>query len=277
MRISFPFKCFAGAHSVRIHFLGYIGYEQARNTKLKIIPVLDIVNGVAVHAVRGIRKEYKPIRSVVSVSSDPLEVACAFEKIGFSELYIADLDAISGVSYGFSSIEQIADACNIGLIVDGGVSDIRRARELLQIGASKIIVGTETLTSVPFVEEAIRFLGRERVLLSLDLRNGQLLTKLASDVQTEPLSLLRRFCDMGLTQVVVLDLMRVGSSEGVNMVFLANLLRDFDIDVYVGGGVRSYADLLELRKLGITGVLLATALHSGVIRAERLVDIGLDL
>jgi len=251
--------------------------SKSGTTKLKIIPVLDILNGVAVHAVRGERKEYKPIRSVVSVSSDPSEVACAFEKLGFSELYIADLDAISGVSCSFSSIKQIADASNIGLIVDGGVSDIRRARELLQLGVSKIIVGTETLTSVPFVEEVIRFLGRERVLLSLDLRNGQLLTKLGNYTQTEPLSLLRRFCDTGLTQVVVLDLTRVGSSEGVNMVFLANLLRDFDIDVYVGGGVRSYADLLVLKELGVTGVLLATALHSGVIRAERLVDVGLDL
>jgi len=277
MRISFAFKCFAGAGSVRIRFLGNISYEQTRKTKLKIIPVLDILNGFAVHAIRGLRKEYKPLKSVISVSPDPLEVARAFENLGFTELYIADLDAISGVDCSFSSIGKIVDGSNIRLMVDGGVSDIRRARELLQIGVSKIIVGTETLTSMDFVEEVIRFLGRERVLLSLDLRNGHLITNLGSDVPTEPLSLLRRLCEMGLTQVILLDLARVGCGEGADTAFLRHLLGDFDLKVYVGGGVGSCEDLLQLKELGATGVLLATALHSGVIRAGRLVEVGLEL
>jgi phosphoribosylformimino-5-aminoimidazole carboxamide ribotide isomerase len=244
---------------------------------LKIVPVLDILNGVAVHAIRGLRKEYKPLKSVVSVSPDPLEVACAFENLGFTELYVADLDAISGVDCSFSSIRKIVYGGNIRLMVDGGVSDIGRTRELLQIGVSKIIVGTETLTSMDFVEEVIRFLGRERVLLSLDLRNGHLITNLGSDVPTEPLSLLKRICEMGLTQVILLDLARVGSGEGANTAFLRHLLGDFDLKVYLGGGVGSYENLLELKKLGASGVLLATALHSGVIRAERLVEVGLEL
>ncbi len=277
MRISFAFKCFAGAGSVRIRFLGNIGYEQTRITKLKIIPVLDILNGFAVHAIRGLRKEYKPLKSIISVSSDPLEVARAFENLGFTELYVADLDAISGVDCSFSSIRKIVDGSNIRLMVDGGVSDIRRTRELLQMGVSKIIVGTETLTSMDFVEEVIRFLGRERVLLSLDLRNGHLLTNLGSDVSTEPLVLLRRLCEMGLTQVILLDLARVGSGEGANTAFLRHLLGDFDLKVYVGGGVGSCEDLSQLKELGATGVLLATALHSGVIRAGRLVEVGLEL
>jgi phosphoribosylformimino-5-aminoimidazole carboxamide ribotide isomerase len=276
MRISFAFKCFAGAGSVRIPFLGNIGYEQTRKTKLKIIPVLDILDGVAVHAIRGVRKQYKPLKSIISVSPDPLEVARAFENLGFTELYVADLDAISGVDCSFSSIRKIVDGSNIRLMVDGGVSDIRRTRELLQIGVSKIIVGTETLTSMDFVEEVIRFLGGERVLLSLDLRNGHLVTNLGSDVPAEPLSLLRRLCE-GLTQVILLDLARVGSGEGANTAFLRHLLGDFDLKVYVGGGVGSCEDLSQLKELGATGVLLATALHSGVIRAERLVEVGLEL
>ena len=243
---------------------------------MKIIPVLDILNGVAVHAVRGIRKEYKPLRSVLCASSRPSEIACVFNKLGFAQLYIADLDAISGKNRGFSAIEQIADANSIELIVDGGVSDLKRARELLQIGVSKIVVGTETLSATAIVGEMIRSLGKERILLSLDLLNGQLLSNFESKEPLEPLDLLRRLCNMGLTQVIVLDLARVGSGEGVNMAFLKQLLRDFDLEVFVGGGVRNCEGLLELRKLGVDGVLLATALHSGAIRVEHLVEAGME-
>ncbi len=64
--------------------------------KLKIIPVIDILSGVAVHAVRGKREEYQPLKSVLCASSKPVDVAFAYKARGFKELYIADLDAILG-------------------------------------------------------------------------------------------------------------------------------------------------------------------------------------
>ena len=244
---------------------------------LKAIPVLDILNGVAVHAVRGLRMEYKPLRSVLCTSCSPSDVACSFKNLGFTELYVADLDAISGKNHHFSAIRQIADASDIRMMADGGVSNLKSAKELLQTGVSKIIIGTETLSAATFVGEVIRSLGKERILLSLDMRKGQLLGNFWSGKPLEPLNLLRRFCDMGLTQVIVLDLARVGSGEGVDMAFLKQLLSRFDLEVFVGGGVRNLEELLQLKTLGIAGVLLATALHSGTIRAEHLIKAGIEI
>ena len=64
---------------------------------------------------------------------------------------------------------------------------------------------------------------------------------------------------MGVSQVIVLDLARVGSGEGVNIDFLKKVIADVGVDVYVGGGVRDINDLVELKNLGVSGALVATA------------------
>jgi phosphoribosylformimino-5-aminoimidazole carboxamide ribotide isomerase len=87
--------------------------------------------------------------------------------------------------------------------------------------------------------------------------------------------LLREFKEMGVSGVIVLDLARVGSGEGVNVDFLKKVLEDVPIDVYVGGGVRDIEDLVELKNLGVSGVLVATALHSGKISMDDLKQAGL--
>jgi phosphoribosylformimino-5-aminoimidazole carboxamide ribotide isomerase len=40
--------------------------------------------------------------------------------------------------------------------------------------------------------------------------------------------------------------------------------------VFVGGGVRGIEDLLALRDMGVFGVLVATALHSGKITLTQI-------
>ncbi len=245
--------------------------------KLKIIPVLDILEGVAVHAIRGRRKEYKHLRSTLVSSADPLEVACAFKNLGFNELYVADLDAISGKKPSMTVVKRIADETGLRLMVDAGVADLPTAEELLTNHVSKVIIGTETLPTIRFVGKAIESFAKDRVVVSLDLKDGQVLSKPELGKFRNPADILRVLQEMGLEQVIILDLSRVGSDEGVNMPLLKEILSKFKLKVFVGGGVRDLKDLLELKKMGVFGVLLATALHSGRIRLEEARGAGLDL
>jgi phosphoribosylformimino-5-aminoimidazole carboxamide ribotide isomerase len=245
--------------------------------RMKVVPVIDILDGVAVHAVKGIRKDYKPLKSKLSKSANPLDVATAFKKLGFKELYVADLNAITGNHDNFEVLERIALETRMHLMVDAGVSDIRTVKEVIRHGASKVIIGTETLTSTGFVEKAIRSLGPQRVIVSLDVKNGQLLSKLDPCKFSDPIDVLRGFQRMGLTQAILLDLARVGSQEGVDVAFLKKALEGVDLEVFVGGGIRDIDDLLKLKELGVFGVLLATALHSGKIKAEDIKCAGLSL
>ncbi len=231
---------------------------------LKVIPVIDILNGLVVHAVKGERSQYKPLQSSLVNSTQPMEVAKALHAWGFNELYIADLDAIIDCTNDFNTLNQIAQTGQT-LMVDAGITSVDRAQKLLDSGVSKLIVGTETLESMAFVEEAVKHFGGDSVVVSLDLKNGKLLAKEGFDGSGNPLSLVQKFEDMGVEGVIVLDLARVGSGLGVDTALIEEMIEETMVDVYVGGGVRGMDDLVELRSLGVEGVLVATALHSGKI------------
>jgi phosphoribosylformimino-5-aminoimidazole carboxamide ribotide isomerase len=236
---------------------------------LKVIPVIDILSGEVVHAVRGRRQEYQPLQSSLCKSTNPLEVAKAFKTLGFSELYIADLDAIKGGHVNSQTLNRIADETGLKLMVDVGVADLETAEKLVNIGISKVIIGTETLQSKNFIVEVVRTLGNHRVIVSIDFKGDRILFKLGLNVAEDPMCLLREFKGMGVSSFIVLDLARVGSGEGVNLGFLQKALEE-NVDIYVGGGIRDIDDLIWLRNLGVSGALVATALHSGKILIEDL-------
>jgi phosphoribosylformimino-5-aminoimidazole carboxamide ribotide isomerase len=242
---------------------------------VKIIPVIDVLDGRVVHAVRGRRKEYQPLKSILCASTDPVDVAAALKALGFSELYVADLDAITRGQANFSIFKNIADKTGLELMVDAGIDDLKKAKRLLESHVSKVIIGTETLPSTSLVAEAIGLFGSEKVMVSLDLIGDRVLSRLETGALTKPLALLRKFQEAGVSQIIVLDLARVGSGEGVNVPFLREVLRNIKANVYVGGGVREMKDLMELKGVGVFGVLVATALHSGKISLKELKQAGL--
>ncbi len=130
------------------------------------------------------------------------------------------------------------------------------------------------MQSKKFVEQAVEIFGSDRVVVSLDLKGDKVLVKLGFDGCLSPLCLLQDFKEMGVSQVIVLDLVRVGSGEGVNVDFLKKVIAEVGVDVYVGGGVRDINDLVELKNLGVSGALVATALHTGKISIDELKQEG---
>jgi phosphoribosylformimino-5-aminoimidazole carboxamide ribotide isomerase len=234
------------------------------------------LDGLAVHAVKGERKEYKPLKSIICDSADPLIVAKAFEKLGFKQLYIADLNAITNNSDNLAVIEQIAKQTSLQLMVDAGVTDIEKAQTLLQHGASKVIVGTETLTDMGFVGRVVHVLGAEYVVVSLDMKNGLLIAKFNTEKRFSPFEVLRDLQKVGLTQVILLDLARVGSGEGIDWAFLRTVKENVNMRIYVGGGLRGITDLQKLSALKVEGALIATSLHSGRISMEEIRHTGIS-
>jgi phosphoribosylformimino-5-aminoimidazole carboxamide ribotide isomerase len=256
-------------------FYWLIIIAKAEVNRLKIIPVIDVLGGIAVHAVRGRRKEYQLLKSILCASADPVDVAVSLEALGFDKLYVADLDAITGGQPAFSLFKRIADKTGLDLMVDAGITGLKKAEEVLKSRVSKVIIGTETLASTSFVAEAVESFGSEKIIVSLDLMGDRILSSFELGRLAEPMTFLRELEKQGVSQVIVLDLAKVGSSEGVNTAFLREVLANIKAKVLVGGGVRDVKDLVELQELGVFGVLVATALHVGKIVPEYLKQAGL--
>ena len=230
---------------------------------MNIIPVLDILNGTAVHAIRGERNKYQPLKSILSSSSESLELAKAFDSFGFNELYMADLDAIIKNKENFSVYSEVVSETNLSLMIDAGINDLERAMKVFDAGASNIIIGTETLTDLDFVQNAVQTFSEESVIVSIDLKEGEILTKSKKIKSMEPLQLVNLLEDLGVARIIILDLSRVGSKQGSNMELAKKVLAKTNVKVIIGGGVKDLDDLIQARELGISAALVATVLHSG--------------
>ena len=237
---------------------------------MKIIPVIDVLNGIAVHGIRGERKRYQPLKSLLCTSADPMDIASAFESLGFSSLYLADLDAILGKSANFNIYRQIMTKTHLDLMVDAGIADLANAEKVLETGVSKIVIGSETLNSLDFVSQAVSTFGEDRVVVSIDQKAGKVLSASEAIASMDAVSVAQKLASLSVRQLILLDLDRVGTEHGINRTVLRNILVTTGVEVLVGGGIRSLQELEELRTLGISGALIATVLHNGKLAVDEL-------
>lgn len=237
---------------------------------MKIIPVIDILNSIAVHGIRGERNHYKPIESVLVDSVNPLDISLTFDSLGFGCVYLADLDAILGTSVNFDIYREIAAETGLELMVDAGIADMMKAEEVLAAGVSKIVIGTETLSSLHFVSEATRAFGEDRIVVSIDQKEKKILSLSEAIARMDVISLSNRLSSLGVSQIILLDLDRVGTERGINRSILRRILGNNELEVFVGGGIRSIPELEELKELGVSGALVATVLHNGKITVDEL-------
>jgi phosphoribosylformimino-5-aminoimidazole carboxamide ribotide isomerase len=233
---------------------------------MRVVPVLDVSGGTAVHARGGDRTRYRPVESVLSPSPDPLRLAAAFrDRLGLSELYLADLDAIRGSEPQWELYHALLrDGCS--LMVDAGVRDCHLALALSKAGVRSVVAGLETLKGPEQIAELVEGLGAPSVVLGLDLRGGAPMGDPRVWGPPDTASIAAFAFARKMSRFLVLDLACVGSEGGPPVeAARAVVARCAGAEVLVGGGIRDGKDLQGLADLGVSGALVATALHRGRI------------
>ncbi|HEU4642290.1 MAG TPA: HisA/HisF-related TIM barrel protein [Gemmatimonadaceae bacterium] len=241
---------------------------------MRVIPVLDLAHGVAVHARGGRREEYAPARSVLTpegaADGDPLALALGYrERLGVAELYVADLDAIGGASRQEASLRELCSGAHAW--VDAGVATAEHAAAVEALGAARVIVALETLPSLEALREIVAAAGEERVALSIDLRGGVPVTRAPELARLAPAAIAELGAAAGARSVVMIDLARVGAGAGVDLELVRALRRALpEVELVAGGGVRGPADLERLAEGGADAALVGSALHDGRIGADTI-------
>lgn len=255
---------------------------------MRIIPVIDVMAGVVVRAVGGRRTEYRPVQSKLTASVSPVAVARAMvAATGAEEIYVADLDAITGQGGGTVAAE-IADALpDTRVWIDQGIrgeSDIARL-PLNKPGTWKTmfkpqprpnvvpVLGSETVTG-PDVVANVRVTVGSGCVFSADTYDGELIgdwRAWAGWGVTEPtdvVSLVRAVeVLLGNRVFILLDLAHVGSRGGPGTAKAVERLKAAipEIGLVSGGGVRTKGDIQRLKDAGADGVLVASGLHDGTL------------
>jgi phosphoribosyl-ATP pyrophosphohydrolase/phosphoribosyl-AMP cyclohydrolase len=204
------------------------------------------------------------------------ELAVEFDRYG--EVAVIDLDAAMGKGDNGGLVKRLLRKaeCRVG----GGVRTVEQARELVSLGAVKVIAGSavfrnpdrrgagiaggEFAVNVPFLESLARKIGRERVIVAVDARNGGIvvdgwktptgLNLIEASRQVEPYA----------SELLFTGVEREGTMTGIDMAPVKALREAVSCKITAAGGVSTIQEIEELAALGCD-VQLGMALYTGTI------------
>jgi phosphoribosylformimino-5-aminoimidazole carboxamide ribotide isomerase len=239
---------------------------------LRVIPVIDLLHGQVVRGVAGQREKYRPIVSQLVDSAEPAAVATALAReFAATEVYVADLDAITRHSPSHQSWQSIAQS-GLQLCLDAGIANRASAQDMLSHCSDfphgvRLVVGLESLWSFADLQQIVTLVSAQRTIFSLDLQHGKPLHSSDSFAHMSAIAIAESAIEQGVASMIVLDLASVGTGQGISTLPLCREIsaRHAHVELISGGGVRSVADLRALEDAGCAGALVASALHDGSI------------
>ncbi len=210
-----------------------------------IVPSIDISGGTTVQLVGGEEQALD--------AGDPVDV---LERLGLvGEVAVVDIDAARGEG---DNREVIRELCRRSPIrVGGGIRTADAAREWLDAGAEKVIIGTAA------EESLLADLPRERVIVALDARNGEVVTHgWRESSGNDLLQSVRRFRDL-CDGFLVTFVEREGLMGGTDLDLAREVVTTAgDARVTIAGGVSTTAEIAELDRLG-ADAQVGMALYTG--------------
>lgn len=233
---------------------------------MQVIPVIDVKIAQVVYAFGGRRDLYQTIESPLSQSSAPCAVVDGLLSIHpFSTLYVADLDGITTGAPDLDLVHQLASAFpQLDIWIDNGAASIDAVAALVATPRVFAVIGSETLPDVESLAQIVQRFG-ERTLLSLDFKGDAFLgpSRILQETRHWP------------ARLIAMTLAAVGSRAGPDIARIAELkARAPYQSIVAAGGVRDKHDLVALARAGADAAIVATALHTGTLKAGDLVEIA---
>ncbi len=238
-----------------------------------VISSIDLKGGKVVQLKEG--------RDLVLERDDPESLIAEFNKYG--EVAVIDLDgALKSDGEGKAG----ADTANTAVLkkllrlgnvrAGGGIRDVKRAKELISLGAEKVIVSSAAFTcsegnsaaqyglNAPFLKSLNDAIGKERVIVAVDARQGHvMLNGWRTDSGLDAVECARAaesFC----SEILFTCVEREGGMSGIDMEMVRKLRAAVSCRVVVAGGVSTIEEIAALEKAGCD-VQLGMALYTGKV------------
>jgi phosphoribosylformimino-5-aminoimidazole carboxamide ribotide isomerase len=229
----------------------------------EIVPAVDVQGGRAVRLFEG-----DPERETVYFDR-PLDAARHWAAMGAATLHLVDLDAALGRGDNRAVIEPIARHLDVRTELGGGVRSVEIAEAWLEV-VDRVVLGTVVLDAPAVVDELLRRFGPERVVVTVDAKDGFVAVRGWREVtDVAATELAARMEAAGVRELIYTDVGRDGTLQGVDPEPVARMREAFPHRLVAGGGVATDADLDTYERLGLDGAIVGRALYEGTIRYPR--------
>lgn len=237
-----------------------------------VIPSIDILDG------RCVRLTHGDYAQETRYDVDPVNLAQHYATLGVGLLHVVDLDGAKAKHpVNVDLLQRIAAIKGLAVQSGGGIRSAEHLDSLLEVGISRVVIGSLAISQPDLVSSWLRRYGSERIVLALDVRvddTGRALVCTDAWTRTTDKTLeqtIERFLPDGLVHLLCTDISRDGAMNGPSVPLYERLMHQFpEIDIQASGGVSGLHDLLRLKKAGLNAAITGKALLEGRITDEEI-------
>lgn len=237
-----------------------------------ILPAIDIKDGDVVRLYKG---DYDKMEKV---ADDFLETAKSFEAAGAEWIHMVDLDgAIEGKPVNTKIYTDVAEFTNLKVELGGGIRNIEVVHAYLEMGISRVILGSAALKDPKLVVDSLKLFGSEKIAVGIDAKNGMVATEgwlETSDVNY--IDLANKMISYGVKYFIFTDISRDGTLSGVNAEQLKALYdgTSGDCNIIASGGVHNIDDIKICKEMGLYGTICGKSIYSGALDLKQAIEIA---
>ncbi len=225
-----------------------------------IIPAIDIKEGKCVRLTRGDFAQKK------IYLDNPCDMAVIWRKQNAKMLHVVDLDAaLTGELVNFGKIREIVGMLDIPIQVGGGIRSVEAVRKYLEIGVSRVVIGSAAVTNPGLIAELLKTWSPSQIVVGIDAENG--VPKIKGWTESSGMKdyeLALEMKKLGVERIIYTDITRDGMLQGVGYETTKQFAEKAGMKVTASGGVTNSEDLNKLRSLekyGVDSVIIGKALY----------------
>ena len=230
---------------------------------MKIIPAIDLIEGKVVRLYKG-----DPDKKTI-YSDNPLDIAKKWEAAGADMLHLVDLDATLGIGSNFEVIRNVAKSVKIPVQVAGGLRNEKIIENALEF-AQRIVIGTLAFKDKTALGKLLAAYGKKKLVISVDHNDGMIVVN--GWQQTTKILLIdavNEFVEMGFTEYLSTNISRDGTLQGPDLKSLQEINEINNVNLIVSGGISNIEDVMKVKELNPSGVILGKALYENQISIEE--------
>ncbi len=235
-----------------------------------ILPAIDIKDGNCVRLFKG------DFSTVEKVAADYLETAKSFEAAGAKWIHMVDLDgAKEGKPVNAKIYTDVAKKTNLKVEVGGGIRNLETIQEYLNMGISRVILGSVALKNPELVSDAVEKFGSEKIVVGIDTVNEMVATEgwlESSDVNY--IDLANKMIETGVKYFIFTDISKDGTLSGVNVQQLKKLADATygKCNIIASGGVHTMDDIVVCKEMGLYGTICGKSIYKGTLDLREAVE-----
>jgi phosphoribosylformimino-5-aminoimidazole carboxamide ribotide isomerase len=205
-------------------------------------------------------------------SGDPLEVAERWHLAGAEWIHVVNLDGAfrEWGADNLAALERILTYdTDLQIQFGGGLRDLASIQWAVDLGVSRVVLGTAAVRNPALVEAALASFGPQRVAVGIDARAGTVqINGWRQDAEVSALEVAQHWAEKGIRWLIFTDVTRDGTGRGLNLEATVHLAKTTGLNVIASGGVAGLEDVRRTYEARLSGVIIGRALYEGRVILE---------